>query len=393
MGARELCDEVLARGRPGLAGLARAGYFDPQPPSAPGSVWVVACAWIGDCLWAAQVLPAVRARWPGARVVAVTRPSAQALWDLADEVRPIRHVISDRRRERGSWLGLLREARQAAAARPGLVLDLTGNRYSALFTWLARPAWSLGLGGDELGGLYSRRVTLPPGLHLAERPWRALASLLGPPPDPLPYRLPPAADRAQACRAWELDPEADLALLAPGAGWPGKCWPVERLAELAARLEAEGLTVVAVGGPGDLSACRAALARTRRGRLLLGAPLPALIAIAAGARLFVGMDSGPTHLAAAAGAPVLALFSPTNPAILRPLGPRVHVLRAGCQARPEGRGHHCHDRPAWPCPVSCWDALPVEAVWEAAGELLRTRFTAPGASRERPGPDPLLPAE
>lgn len=380
MRARDLLDDVLGLLRPGLRGLARRGYFAPHPPHAPGSVWVVGCAWIGDCLWAAQVLPALRARWPAARLVAVTRPGAQALWSEADEVRCVRHVIADRRRERSWPPGLVAEALAGSRCRPGLVLDLTGNRYSALFTWFLRPGWALGIGDHELGGLYSRRVALPPGLHLAERPWRALASLLGPPPDPLPHRLPPLPDPQVARRAHGLDPAAPLVLLAPGAGWAGKQWPVERLAELARRLEdEEGLSVVATGAGGDRALCEAALARTRAGRLLLDAPLEALAAIAASARLFVGMDSGPTHLAAAAGAPVLALFSPTNPAILRPLGPRVRVLRAGCAARPEGRAHHCHDQPAWPCPVSCWDPLPVEPVWEAAQELLRSLFTPPGA--------------
>lgn len=367
---RELADDLLGLLRPGLAGLARPGHFDPAPPPSPRRVLLVSCAYMGDGLWASQVVPALRARWPEARLGVVTRARASGLWSAADEVLTVEHVVSDRRREPFSWAGFAAEAARAARFEPDLAADLTGNRYTALFTFLTRPRWSLGFGGDELGRLYSRRVHPPEGCHLAERPWWVLEPALGPPPAPLVLAPPPGPNPARAREAQGLDPRGPLAVLAPGSGWAGKCWPVERLAELGGRLEARGLQVTALGGPGDLALCRAALRACRDGRLLLGLPLPTLAAIAGSARLFVGMDSGPTHLAAAAGAPTLALFSSTNPGRSRPLGPRVRVLRAGCPHRPEGPAQDCHGRPAWPCPPSCWDDLPTDTVEAAALELL-----------------------
>jgi len=90
-----------------------------------------------------------------------------------------------------------------------------------------------------------------------------------------------------------------------------------------------------------------------------------LLALAGRADLVVSNDSAAGHLAAAAGARVVALFSATNPARWRPLGPRVTVVRAGCPFRPEGAADHCHDSPAYPCPPGCWDDVGVERVLAA----------------------------
>ena len=68
--------------------------------------------------------------------------------------------------------------------------------------------------------------------------------------------------------------------------------------------------------------------RHRRIHTALDVPLPELAAIFQLARLFLGHDSGISHIAAAAGAPALLLFGPTDPDIWAPLSPRVRIVRA-----------------------------------------------------------------
>jgi ADP-heptose:LPS heptosyltransferase len=108
----------------------------------------------------------------------------------------------------------------------------------------------------------------------------------------------------------------------PGSGSPAKNWPLDRFFEAGRRL-ADGRPWLLVAGPAEeqsVAPPEATLAREWPPRVL-GAAL-------ARAGLFLGNDSGVSHLAAAAGAPTLALFGPTDPAVWAPVGPRVTALRA-----------------------------------------------------------------
>ena len=117
-------------------------------------------------------------------------------------------------------------------------------------------------------------------------------------------------------------------LLAPTAGWGAKQWPTERYAELARRLKAAGYTVFINGGSG---ADRVMLAQRAEscGAKVMESDIAQLVALTRRARLVVGGDSGPIHLAAALGGSVLALFGPTDPARNGPyfVGAKVRVLR------------------------------------------------------------------
>ena len=121
------------------------------------------------------------------------------------------------------------------------------------------------------------------------------------------------------------------AVLIPGgsAHRPEKRWPVERWAELAQGLAAGGLTPVVLGGPQEGALARAIAAAEPSTADLTGrTDFVQLAAVGAGAALAVGNDTGPTHLAAAAGAPTLALFSgASDPALCAPRGRDAMFLR------------------------------------------------------------------
>jgi ADP-heptose:LPS heptosyltransferase len=113
-------------------------------------------------------------------------------------------------------------------------------------------------------------------------------------------------------------------LIHPGSGSRGKNWPMERFAELRRRLEALGHRVVWIRGPAepDLPA------EIPPDRVIDQPSLRALAATLARSKVFIGNDSGVSHLAGAAGAPTLVLFGPTSASVWRPDGPRVHVVPA-----------------------------------------------------------------
>jgi ADP-heptose:LPS heptosyltransferase len=116
----------------------------------------------------------------------------------------------------------------------------------------------------------------------------------------------------------------------PGSGSPSKNWPAECFAEVIGALQQHhGVACLVLAGPADEEVL-ARLQHHRRGEVatLVGLPLPIVAAIMAGARAFLGNDSGLAHLAGQLGLPTLALFGPTDPTIWSPLGPRVRTLRA-----------------------------------------------------------------
>jgi heptosyltransferase III len=161
-----------------------------------------------------------------------------------------------------------------------------------------------------------------------------------------PALLESTEEEARAARPW-LDrlPPAFTAVH-PGSGSPVKSWPAARFGEL---LDGWPGPFLVVEGPADADAAEPL--RSRADVVVArGLSLRTLGAVLAGSGLFVGNDSGVTHLAAAWGAPTLALFGPTEPALWSPLGPRVAIVRA---------------------PLDRMDRLPLESV-RAAAERLRS---------------------
>ena len=184
--------------------------------------------------------------------------------------------------------------------------------------------------GDVLAALRTRTRQLvgfdpaPPvaGPHASEWLTRPLAELgvtaAGEPPD---LRFSPAETAAAAPLLASLPP--GFVAVHPGSGSPRKNWPAPRFLELARRLAGPHPWLL-VSGPAEeqlvLEAAGAVVAPSLPPRVL-GALLSR-------AGLFVGNDAGVTHLAAAAGAPTLALFGPTSPALWSPVGRRVRCLAA-----------------------------------------------------------------
>jgi hypothetical protein len=176
-------------------------------------------------------------------------------------------------------------------------------------------------------------VTPPGGVHAADH--FAAAAGAGRPAVPV---LSVPEDLLRWGREWidgRFGRGAVPAAIHPGSGGRKKCWPVERFSEAVVRL---GRPVVAVEGPADGDAGRAFLAEVGDVPVARAAGLtvPQVASLLMGCGVFVGNDSGVSHLAAALGVPTVAVFGPTDPAVWAPRGPRVRVATAG-----EGG--------SWPC--------------------------------------------
>lgn len=140
------------------------------------------------------------------------------------------------------------------------------------------------------------------------------------------------------------DQSGSFAIINPGGGWPTKLWPAERYAELADWLWSEcGIVSFVTYGPGEETLAGSVAAGARSGAARpLASTLKQFVALARRAALFVGGDTGPLHLAAASGTPIVGLYGPTSPERNGPFDPRdIAVgLDLWCRA-------NCHRRSCW----------------------------------------------
>jgi Glycosyltransferase family 9 (heptosyltransferase) len=168
--------------------------------------------------------------------------------------------------------------------------------------------------------------TPPSGIHAARWLLEAARELGAPGGVRVPPLVGSPSDREHAGEILRALPPGFPALH-PGSGSPRKNWPVERYAALARAL-APDAPFALVGGPADDEVLAHITPLAPGAIVLRNLPLGVLGTVLAEASVFVGNDSGITHLAAAFGAPTLALFGPTDPLNWAPVGERVQALRA-----------------------------------------------------------------
>ena len=319
---------------------------------------VIKLSSIGDTIHAVPAVAAIHERFPGCRITwCVERPCSQliARLPLLDELilvetrawRRLKHLAG----ERGPLACLRRLRRQRFDA----AIDFQGLLKSAAITALARADQRIGWSRPHLreplaAAFYDTRVAPgPETVHVID--WcAALARPLGIEriERRFPFQIPAEADRKVEAA---LQPTAGrpIAVINPGAGWPTKLWPAERFGELSARLAAElDLSVVVTTGPGE----KDLLARIRQWRgsfISLDLDLVELAALARRTACFIGGDTGPTFVASAMGAPVVALYGPSDPRRNGPFQDDDVVLCrqlpcSGCYRRkcPESE-HQCMD--------------------------------------------------
>lgn len=173
------------------------------------------------------------------------------------------------------------------------------------------------------GWLYARRFERT-GTHVVEQGAALLGAACG-------VELQPVAGeiaRTEGAESWAetLVAGRKICVLAPRAGWTTKQWPVERFGELARRLRERGYACVvnATGAEDELAA--GVVAASDGAAAMAVCDVAGLIALVRRASLLVGGDSGPMHLAALLGVPVVALFGPTDPARNGPWGPGAKVV-------------------------------------------------------------------
>jgi heptosyltransferase I len=229
----------------------------------------------------------------------------------------------------------LRDARYDAA------VDLQGAVRSAVLARLsgARVVFGAAEPRESPASLWYTRKAVARGRHVVEQNLSVAEAVVEHRVKLSSIELPhdPQAEARVGQRLAEHG-IGDFAILNPGAGWGAKRWPAERYGEVSRKLAGQGLRSILNHGPGEEELVRAAVAASGGTAQTMSCTITELIALTRRARLFIGGDTGPLHLAAALRVPVVAIYGPTDPARNGPYGTRSIVLRSPESLTTHARG-------------------------------------------------------
>jgi ADP-heptose:LPS heptosyltransferase len=222
--------------------------------------------------------------------------------------------------------------RQMRKISPDIAIDLQGGYASSVLTYLSGAPLRVARFTAKRPYLYNRRIRLVKGRQRVYY-YTDIAYAAGAGDIDIYYRLG-AVDAKKASLAGKLSDEGirsdmPVACIHPGAGKVFKQWNSEGFADVSDWLFSKGFQVVLVGGKSDLKKIGEIISLTKHGVHNLGVKLSLgeLVALFERSSLFIGNDSGPMHLAASAGIPVVALFGSARENRWRPLSERAIVLR------------------------------------------------------------------
>ncbi len=308
------------------------------------AILIVRLGSLGDLVHALPAASALRQAYPDARIDWLVDEVHREFLEL---VPVLTSTVPLRARTAAAWL----EVRRALRARHyDVALDFQGLLKSAALARLSGATRVIGFDAaaareSAAAWFYTERQPGGEGGHVIEKNL-ALVRALGVSADTRAFPLRDVDSPALAAlRARGLD---RFALLNGGAAWPNKRWPADRFGRLAAWLrERHGLNSVVLWGPGESELAHAIAAESFGAALVAPDTRVAdLVALSRTARLMVSGDTGPTHIAAAVGTPVVALFGPTNPRRNGPWDPRDITLARydTCDCHYERRCRHEADR-------------------------------------------------
>jgi heptosyltransferase-1 len=332
---------------------------------------------IGDVVHTLPALAAARRALPGAEISwVVERGAAEILRDnpllenlIVADTKALRRVPVS-----GETLSATRrQLRRLRASAFDSALDFQGLLKSALITRLSGARRTYGFSRPALREPASRfllheQIETPQRAHVVAKNLALVAGALGVcvPTDPQDFEFPIATDESHEREAAGAEAGVPFAILNPGGNWVTKLWGAERFGSLADALwTTHGLRSLVTHGPGEAELARRVIASSRLDAARpVSLSLKGFYALARRAQVYVGGDTGPTHLAVAAGAPVVGLFGPTE--WWRNGSPRVEdieVGRADITCRVD-----CHRRTC-----SNWVCMDIEVARaaEAVGERLR----------------------
>jgi len=338
------------------------------------NILIVRLGALGDIVHTIPAAAALRAAMPGARIDWIVDAKHR---DIVDLVTVVDGVLPLEARTLGAWTAAVRRLR---LGRYDAALDFQGLMKSAV---LARASGARRVAGFSIWHL--REKTARPfysetgsardaGEHVISKNL-SLLRVVGVETDRAEFPLARTDAAAVGAVRRTVGP-GRFALMNPGAAWANKRWPASRFADVAVFLrEVRGVRSVVLWGPGEQALARE-IAGASGGAAVEAPPtrVPDILALAREASLMLSGDTGPLHVAAAAGTPIVAIMGPTSPRRNGPWAPEDLTVsrfeQCGCHY-----DRRCHET-RW-----CLEDVSVAEVTAAIQQRLGTRSDAdPGGS-------------
>jgi lipopolysaccharide heptosyltransferase I len=278
---------------------------------------------LGDIVHAIPVAAALRRAFPDARIDWLVSARHREILDLVPVID--RRLVINDRSDAGGGAPLVTAVRELRRDAHDVTIDLQGLIKSAIIARLSGASRVVGFskkylrepaarflytdrhdpGGDGIYAPTETRHVVEINLGLL----RPLGIVPGPAEFPIEHADSPAA------RAMLERTGGRYALLNPGAAWPNKRWPAGSLAAVARALrERQGLMSVVLWGPGEREIAEDVIAQAEGAALLTPqTSIADVVALARAALIMVSGDTGPTHIAAAVGTPIVGIYGPTRP--------------------------------------------------------------------------------
>ena len=280
---------------------------------------------IGDIVHTLPALAAIRRQYPGAGLGWVVEKRSAEILRGNPLIDHLIEIDTSALRKRLPVNQLIRDLRlqvgQLRKLRFDIALDFQGLLKSASIAKLSGAKKRWGFAGRALREPASRifltdTVKIPEGTHVIRKNLMLANAALGIDEASPEFDFPIATASKDAAEADSIMSQAGprFAILNPGGGWPTKLWPAENYGGLADRLWADlGLKSVIVCGPKESALADRAEAASHSQAIVRSRPdLKTLVELAKKATVYVGGDTGPTHLAMAAGTPIVGIFGPTE---------------------------------------------------------------------------------
>lgn len=328
--------------------------------------------WVGDAVMALPFLASLRLNAPNADIAVLTRPF---LAEFYSQVNACSRVIAlDESRGRHGLASVWRNAMKVRSEPFDLGFTLPPSFGAALMLRLAGVTKRVGHSSDRRGWLLTDKV---PFLPNGKRPHRARSYLsllnLAFPDARLDTNLrydPGVTARASVDSIFlRHGISGSILAIGPGAAQPNKIWGSDRFAAIGRRwIEDYSGSVLIVGGSSDaaIAATVASSIGSQKVVNLCGAgSLPVAAEIIRRATVFVGNDSGLSHLASAVHTPVVVISGPGDPSEVAPFGKQTMTVKKSLHCSP-CYSNTCHRTDH---PLECQDLVTAEEVWDSVHRL------------------------